>query len=82
MKAGMDGKSYVKSVVCGLTVAHICLGLAAAGAMVTVLAVGWTQLPFLVSWIPAILIAVFLLVTIVLLRKDMAAQRGKDVRGR
>jgi purine-cytosine permease-like protein len=36
--------------------------------------VGWTQLNFLVSWVPVILAALFLLVTILLLQKDMVAQ--------
>ncbi|MFZ9932686.1 MAG: hypothetical protein ACO3YO_01785 [Chthoniobacterales bacterium] len=66
---------YVKSVVKGLSVAHVCLGLAAAGGLVTVIAVGWTQWPFLVAWVPAILTAVFLVVTTVLLQRDVVAQR-------
>lgn len=78
----MDSKEYVKSVVTGLTVGHICLGTAAVAAVVTVVTVGWTQLDFLVSWVPVIFTAVFLVVTTLLLRKDMVAQaesrRAKD----
>ena len=70
----VESKEYVKSVVTGLTVGHICLGIAAVAAVVTVVTVGWTQLNFLVSWVPVILTAVFLAVTTLLLRKDMAAQ--------
>lgn len=70
---GMDS-DYVKSVVKGLTVAHVCLGMAFAGALVTVVVVGWTQLTFLVDWVPVILIAVFLAVTTALLQRDMADQ--------
>ena len=72
----MDSKEYVKSVVTGLTIGHICLGIAAAAGFVTVVAVGWTQFEFLVSWVPVILAAVFLAVTTLLLRKDMARQSG------
>lgn len=70
----MDSKEYVKSVVTGLTIGHVCLGIAAAAGLITVIAVGWTQLGFLVTWVPVILTAVFLAVTTLLLRKDMAKQ--------
>lgn len=73
-------KDYVKSVVKGMTVAHICLGFAAVGAILTVISVGWTQLTFLVAWVPAILTAVFLIVTTMLLQKDMVAQRKAQKR--
>jgi hypothetical protein len=66
---------YIKSVIKGMTVAHICLGVAAVFGFVMVVAVGWTQLPFLVSWVPVILIALFLIVTTILLQKDAVAQR-------
>lgn len=68
-------KSYVKSVIAGLTVAHVCLAIAAVGALATVITVGWTQRPFLVAWVPVIFIAVFLIVTLMLLYKDMAAKQ-------
>lgn len=68
-------RDYVKSVIKGLTVAHVCLGFAAACGFVTVVAVGWTQLTFLVEWVPIVLAAVFLVVTTMLLQKDMVAQR-------
>lgn len=67
---------YVKSVVKGLTLGHICLGFAATAAFITVVTVGWTQWEFLVSWVPVILIAVFLSVTTVLLQRDMANPSG------
>lgn len=66
---------YIKSVIKGLTVAHVCLGFAAVCGFVTVVVVGWTQLPFLVEWVPILLAVVFLVVTTMLLRKDMVAQR-------
>jgi membrane protein implicated in regulation of membrane protease activity len=69
---------YIKSVIKGLTVAHVCLGFAAACGVVAVIVVGWTQLPFLVEWVPVILAAVFLVVTIMLLRKDMVEQRREQ----
>lgn len=68
-------KDYIKSVIKGLTVAHVCLGFAGVCGVVTVIVVGWTQLPFLVEWVPVILAAVFLVVTTMLLQKDMVAQR-------
>jgi purine-cytosine permease-like protein len=71
--AFMDS-DYVKSVIKGLTIGHICLGIAATAAFVTVIVVGWTQLDILVSWVPVVLAAVFLLVTTLLLQKDMVAQ--------
>jgi len=70
----MDDKEYAKSVVTGLTIGHVCLGIAGAAGVITVIAVGWTQLGFLVTWVPVILTAVFLVVTTLLLRKDMAQQ--------
>lgn len=72
----MSSGDHVKSVVKGLTIGHICLGFAATVAFATVVTVGWTQLEFLVFWVPVILIAVFLAVTTLLLQKDMAV-RGK-----
>lgn len=69
---------YIKSVIKGLTVAHVCLGFAAVCGFVTVIVVGWTQLPILVEWVPIILAAVFLVVTTLLLRKDMVAQRREQ----
>ena len=74
MNSGVDN-SYVKSVVKGLTVSHICLGMAAIAAVVTVVTVGWTQLEFLVSWVPVIFTAIFLVVTTLLLQKDMVDRR-------
>jgi purine-cytosine permease-like protein len=69
---------YIKSVIKGLTVAHVCLGFAAVCGFVTVAVVGWTQLPFLVEWVPILLAVVFLVVTIMLLRKDMVARRREQ----
>ena len=65
---------YVISVIKGLTIGHVCLGIAATAAFITVVVVGWTQLDILVSWVPVVLIAVFLAVTTLLLQKDMTAQ--------
>lgn len=76
----MDNE-YIKSVIKGLTVAHVCLGLAATAGLITVIAVGWTQLTFLVDWVPVILIAVFLVVTTVLLQRDMSVQERDKKRG-
>ena len=70
----MDNE-YVKSVIKGLTVAHVCLGFAAMAGIVTVFAVGWTQWPLLVVWVPTVLTVIFLAVTMMLLQKDMVAQR-------
>ena len=69
-------RDYVKSVIKGLTIGHLCLGFAGFAGIVTVAIVGWTQLNFLVSWVPVILAALFLLVTILLLQKDMVAQEN------
>ena len=69
-------RDYVKSVVKGLTLGHICLGFAATVAFVTIVTVGWTQLEFLVSWVPVIFIVVFLAVTTVLLQRDMSNPSG------
>ena len=73
MKSFVDS-DYVKSVIKGLTIGHVCVGIAAFAGVVTVAVVGWTQLDFLVTWVPVILAAVFLLVTTLLLQKDMATQ--------
>ena len=73
---------YIKSVIKGLTVAHVCLGFAAACGVVTVIVVGWTQLPFLVEWVPVILAAVFLVVTTMLLKQDMGARRREQSKDR
>lgn len=73
----VDNKEYVKSVVSGLVIGHICIGFAAVAGFIAVVAVGWTQWEFLVTWVPVILTAVFLVVTTLLLRKDMIAQ-SKD----
>lgn len=77
MKNGVD-KEYVKSVIKGLTIGHVCLGAAAVAAFVTVVVVGWTQLDFLVSWLPVVLAVAFLLVTTLLLRKDMFAREKQQ----
>lgn len=69
---------YVKSVIKGLTIGHICLGIAATAAFITVVVVGWTQLDILVSWVPVVLIAVFLAVTTLLLQKDMVAKEKHE----
>ena len=73
---------YIKSVIKGLTVAHVCLGFAAACGVVTVIVVGWTQLPILVEWVPVILAAVFLVVTTMLLKQDMVARRRDQSKDR
>ena len=73
---------YIKSVIKGLTVAHVCLGFAAACGVVTVIVVGWTQLPILVEWVPVILAAVFLVVTTMLLKQDMEARRREQSKDR
>ena len=73
---------YIKSVIKGLTVAHVCLGFAAACGVVTVIVVGWTQLPILVEWVPVILAAVFLVVTTMLLKQDMGARRREQSKDR
>lgn len=70
-------KDYVKSVITGLTIGHICLGVAATAGFITVIVVGWTQLDLLVSWLPVILAAVFLLVTTLLLQSDMLAREKR-----
>ena len=67
---------YVNSVIKGLTIGHICLGVAAFAGFVAVVVVGWTQIDFLVTWVPVILTAVFLLITTLLLQKDMAAREA------
>ena len=77
IKRAMEN-DYIKSVIKGLTVAHVCLGFAAVCGFVTVVVVGWTQLPFLVEWVPILLAVVFLVVTIMLLRKDMVARRREQ----
>ena len=73
---------YIKSVIKGLTVAHVCLGFAAACGVVTVIVVGWTQLPILVEWVPVVLAAVFLVVTTMLLKQDMGARRREQSKDR
>ena len=73
---------YIKSVIKGLTVAHVSLGFAAACGFVAVVVVGWTQLPILVEWVPVVLAAVFLVVTTMLLQRDMVARRREQSKDR
>ncbi|MBJ7326615.1 MAG: hypothetical protein JHC52_04630 [Chthoniobacterales bacterium] len=58
-----------------MTIGALCLGFAGACASVIVFTVGYFQHPLIVSVTPVVFIALFLLVTMVLLQKDAVAVR-------
>lgn len=70
--------SYTKSVIVGLIVGGICIGLAGTIALALFVTLAVTQNGFLVSVVPVIFIAVFLVITLVLLQKDAVAMKKAE----
>lgn len=66
---------FVKSAMRGLTLAHLCLGLAGGGAVVLFALLAWTQAYALVVWVPVVALALVTLGTLLLLRHDSAARK-------
>jgi hypothetical protein len=66
---------FVKSATRGLVIAHLCLGLAGAGAVVLFSLLAWTQAYSLVVWVPVVALALVTIGTLLLLRHDSAARR-------
>lgn len=69
---------YPKSALQGLIAAVIILGVAVTAGTVLVLAIGLTQFGILVAWLPVVLLAVFLTITLVLLQRDANARSRID----
>lgn len=69
---------YPKNAIAGLIIAGLCLGGAGTAAAVFFGILAWTQLNLLVTWLPVVLIAVFLAIAMVLLQRDATARRKGD----
>jgi len=61
---------YTRSVIRGMTVGHILLGLAGGAAVVLFALLAYTQWRALVVWFPVVMLAIFTVMTMVLLQKD------------
>lgn len=70
---------FVKSATRGLIIAHVCLGLAGAGALVLFGLLAATQWYWLVVIVPVVALALVTVGALALLRHDAAA-RDKDAR--
>ncbi|MBE2179844.1 MAG: hypothetical protein IAE97_05180 [Chthoniobacterales bacterium] len=70
--------SYTKAVIAGLIVAGVSVGLAATIALTLFVTIAVTQNGFLVSVVPVIFIAVFLVITLALLQKDAVAMKKAE----
>jgi hypothetical protein len=68
---------YVKSVVRGLVIGHICLGLAGGAACILFGLLAYTQAYPLVVWVPTIALGVVTIGALALLRIDAAARKKK-----
>ncbi len=78
MQCAMDKDTYVKTVIQGLLVGGVILATAGGIATVLFVALAWTQFYWLVVWVPVVFIAIFLLVTMVLLQNDANARPKAD----
>lgn len=70
--------SSTKSVIIGMIVAGICLGISATIGLALVATIAITQWGLLVSWVPVVFIAVFTIITMVVLQKDAAAMKKAE----
>ncbi len=68
---------YVKSVVRGLIVGHICLALAGGAAVTLFGLLAFTQAYPLVVWVPTIALGLVTLGALVLLQIDAAARKKR-----
>lgn len=64
---------YIKTVIHGLILAGISLGVAGTAAVTLFVVIAWTQSPWIVSVVPVVFIAVFLFITLAVLQRDAAA---------
>ena len=78
MQCAMDKDAYVKSIIHGMIIGAITLGIAGGVGVSLFVILGWLQIPFMVAWIPVIFIAIFLVVTLALLQKDANARTKAD----
>ncbi|MBU3664705.1 MAG: hypothetical protein FGM15_02330 [Chthoniobacterales bacterium] len=69
--------AYPRNAIRGLIIAAILLGFAGGVAITLAGAIAVTQASILVSWLPVVLIAVFLGITMVLLQRDASRRGGK-----
>lgn len=70
---------YPKSALRGLITAGTILSVAACVAVTFTAFVGVTQIGLIVRWFPVALIAIFLGITMVLLRKDATRRANKSL---
>jgi hypothetical protein len=68
---------YVKSVVRGLIIGHICLALAGGAGLTLFGLLAYTQAYPLVVWVPVIALGVVTLGALVLLQVDAAARKKR-----
>lgn len=68
---------YVKSVVRGLIIGHICLALAGGAGLILFGLLAYTQAYPLVVWVPFIALGVVTLGALLLLRIDAAARKKR-----
>lgn len=78
MQCAMENDAYVKSIIQGMLVGGVILATAGGIATTLFVVLAWTQLYWLVVWVPVVFIAIFLLVTMVLLQKDADARPKSD----
>lgn len=70
---------YIQSVKRGLIIGAISLTIAGTLGFTMFLVIGITQINFLVTWLPVVLIAVFVVVALTVLLRDAAARKkGKS----
>lgn len=68
---------FVKSATRGLIIAHICLGLAGAGAVALFGLLAFTQAYALVVWVPTVALALVTIGALLLLQHDSAARKKR-----
>lgn len=67
---------YIQSVKRGLIIGAISLTIAGTLGFTMFLVIGITQINFLVTWLPVVLIAVFVVVALTVLLRDAAARKN------
>lgn len=66
---------YIKGVIRGLIFGAIALTIASGVGFTLFLTIGITQLPFLVTWLPVVFIAIFTVTALTVLLKDATARK-------
>lgn len=69
---------YIKGVIRGLIIGGIALAIAGAAGFAMFLTIGITQLPLLVTWLPPVLIAVFVVIILAVLLRDASARKNQN----